>query len=650
MTTGTNRTTNVTGYDYKTGAGMQTTNSDIARAIENNVIELGDGQVGTNGARTIFDSNASAEGSTMVNFYNNKGKKTTVGYTHSAGGTVDMSDFHEDVVMKGNYTKNGATRKTGKSVLKGGNGNVTAFAGAGDDIDAGAGNNNITLYEDRSVSEGGAVIRQTATDGHTKVNGFHYGFNDSSDRISIDFSAGVKFVNGVLTFLFGNSELTIDNETSSSSDAADLASSADAATDSRIGTANSSSATVSQKVLVGDSDNAMRVEVAQAEGVINVEKTNDQVTQAYIGDADKGSGVNVGEFEENVLINLNEGTGTFGNESVYFRDINKLQGGVGNNSLIGAANANNTLVAGTGNTSVWGAGAGNDSMVGAAGDAKSGSTSFFYRTGDGRDVVDGFEFLTYDNANTADKLDTYGTYLASGEIVGDDIIIGLADDADRLTLKNSRNKNVQVHVDGNDNNLFVGKVNDGTLDYDGIANYLQYIGKNGNVDINSSLTSAEIWLNNDHDKWLGASENRLATFAGDIKTLNASNVSGNVTLVGNDNDNIITAGQGNSSMWGGSHNEGNDTLIGGAGETRFWYGLNEGDDVLNNVESNDLINLYNINVSDVQSIDVTATQIKATFNGGHSLTINTNNSGVGFRTGDGTTWTVDQQTRVWSTK
>jgi len=34
-------------------------------------INLGDGQIITNGARTIFDTSANAEGSTILNFYNN---------------------------------------------------------------------------------------------------------------------------------------------------------------------------------------------------------------------------------------------------------------------------------------------------------------------------------------------------------------------------------------------------------------------------------------------------------------------------------------------------------------------------------------------------------------------------------------------------
>ena len=650
MTTGTNRTMNLTGYDYKTGAGMQTTNSDIARAIENNVIELGDGQVGTNGARTIVDNDAPAEGATMMNFYNNKGRKTTVGFTHSAGGTVDMSDFHEDVVMKGNYTKNGATRKSGKSVLKGGNGNVIAFAGAGDDIDAGAGDNSITLYEDRSVSDGGAVVRQTATSGRTNVQGFNFGFGDGNDRISISLSAGVSFKNGQLVFTLGNASLTIDKKTSTSSDAAessDLATSADTA--SRIGTENDATNTVSQKVLVGDAENAMRVEVAQAEGVIKVDKINDQITQAYIGDAEKGSGVNVADFEEEVLINLNEGTGHMGNENVYFRDINKLQGGTGINSLMGAASVNNTLVAGVGNTSMWGAGASNDIMIGADSDVKNGSTSFFYMNGDGRDVIDGFEFRTYDNANTADNINTYGSQFTDGEISGDDIIAYMGSDLDRLTLKNARGKNIQVNTGSAD--WFTAQLNTDSLNYDGIATYLKVTGKNGYLGVNSSLRSAEIWLNNDHDQWISG-DSVKQTFVGDIKTLDASNVEGNVTLVGNDNDNIIMAAQGNSSLWGGHNNAGNDTLIGGAGDDRFWYGLNEGDDVIENVDSNDLINVYNIKIEDIESLDVTATQIKATFVGGQSLTINTNNSGVGFKTADSdnTIWTVNQQTRVWSTK
>ena len=646
MVNGTNNEMHLEGYDHNTGAGVQLTNSDVKLSVRNNVIELNDGTIGVNGAKVVIDANPEATGSAVVNFYNLKGKLTKVGYTHSEGGTVDLTGENGDVVMKGNYT-NGAQKKQGGSILRSGAGNDVAFGGAGDNFDLGAGDNEIELDTDRSVADNGAVINQTATRGKTEVTGFHFDYGVGGDRVNIDLSAGVKFAGGILTFMLGAAQLMLTNTTSAVGDAADIAESADTATSSRIGTENDGVNKVSQKVLVGDSENALRVEVAQANGVMKVERVDGQLTQAYIGAEGEGSGVNVGDFEEDALINLNEGNGIIGGESVYLRDINKLQGGTGNSSLIGASNANNTLVAGTGNTSMWGAGAGNDSLVGVSTDIKLGTTTFFYMKGDGRDSIENFEFRTYDNAGTADKIDTYGTYLKSGDVINDDVIISLEGLEDRLTLKNARGKNVQIHIEGND--MITAQLNTDTLDYDGIADYLQVTGKNGTVKVNSSLTSAEIWLNNDRTKWTGT-EGKPQTFVGDIKVLNASEMEGQATLVGNNNDNVITAAQGNTSMWGGNHNESNDTLIGGFGDDKFWYGLNEGDDVINNVESNDLINLYNIKVEDVKSLDVTATQIKATFTGGHSLTINTSNSGVGFRTEDGTTWTVDQQTRVWSTK
>ena len=455
-----------------------------------------------------------------------------------------------------------------------------------------------------------------------------------------------------MTFTFGNAELSIDKETSTLSDVADssdLAISPDTA--SRIGTENDGISTASQKVLVGDNENALRVEVADADAVIRVDGSSDELTQVYLGDEEKGSGVNIGDFDEEVFINLNTNSGKLGDNDALFQGINKLQGGGSkNNTLVGAFNTNNTIAAGNGNNSIWGGHGGMDSLVGADSDVKSGSTSFFYMTGGGRDVIDGFEFLTDENSYKADKIDTCGTTLKGADIVDDDLVISLADDLDRLTLKNARNRNIQIHVNGDDNNVVICKVNNDSLDYDGIADYLKFTGKNGAVDVNSSLRSAEIWLNNDHDYWTGTENKNLTSFEGDIRILDASNVEGNVTLVGNNNDNIISAGQGNSTMWGGHSDTSNDTLYGGAGDDKLLYGLNEGDDVINSVEYNDLINLYNIRIEDIKA-DITATQIKLSFTGGHSLTVNTNNSGVGFKiAGSDDTWTVDQQTRVWSTK
>ena len=522
---------------------------------------------------------------------------TKVGFTYSGGGTINQSESKENVLMV----------SKGNSALTGGSGNDVAFGGAGDIIDLGGGNNSIYLNGNRNTGET-ATIAQTATTGRTQVSGFNSGFSDSSDRIRIDVSrATVNFVGRKLTFVFADAKLILNGYGSSP----DVAESGD------VGDEGSS-----QKVLVND---GTKLEVAAENTAIRVESNSDDRATAFVGE---NSGINLSDVEENVEINLSDGTGTFGGDSVSFRGINKLQGGSGNNSLIGSANENNTIVAGVGNTSMWGAGAGNDWLVGSNSTVKSGATSFFFADGDGHDTITNFEFLTSENRNTADKVDTYGGLITGAKVSGNDVIIEFSNMDDRLTVKDGRGQNIKV------GDTLVAQLNSESLNYDGIANYFMATGKNASVTANESLTSADIWLNNG------------GSFAGDIKYLSAASVDGKATLVGNANDNVITAAQGDSSLWGAGSS--NDTLVGGNGSDMFWYGLTDGNDVIQNVTGDDVINLYDVTLEDVASAEVTASAIQINTTNGNSLTVESRNSGIGFRLSDGTTWTVNQNTREWT--
>ncbi|MBQ7199694.1 MAG: hypothetical protein IJS29_10570 [Selenomonadaceae bacterium] len=250
------------------------------------------------------------------------------------------------------------------------------------------------------------------------------------------------------------------------------------------------------------------------------------------------------DLTENAQINLNEGTGTFGNTAVAFKGISKLQGGSAENTLIGSADDENTIVAGTGKTSMWGGGAGNDSMVGTTSSEKSDSTSFFFAAGDGRDTISNFEFLTSENRQTADKIDTYGGVITDAVISGDNVILEFGDSNDRLTITNARGKDFQVETRYTD--LIIAQLDNDSLNYDGYANYYKATNKNAAVIVNESLTGANIWLDNNH---IFSEE----TFDGNIKTLDASRVDGKATLAGNTENNYITAAKGDSSLWSGNY-------------------------------------------------------------------------------------------------
>lgn len=100
-----------------------------------------------------------------------------------------------------------------------------------------------------------------------------------------------------------------------------------------------------------------------------------------------------------------------------------------------------------------------------------------------------------------------------------------------------------------------------------------------------------VWL-------LGTDEiNKVSTYRNiSAKTLDARNSSRKRTLVGNYFGNVIYAGTGGDSLWGG--NSANDTLYGGAGRDMFWYGTGDGGDCIRNfvcgsTTTSDVLNFYN---------------------------------------------------------
>ena len=99
--------------------------------------------------------------------------------------------------------------------------------------------------------------------------------------------------------------------------------------------------------------------------------------------------------------------------------------------------------------------------------------------------------------------------------------------------------------------------------------------------------------------WLSGTDevNKVTTYRNiSAKTLDARNSTRKRTLVGNIRSNVIYAGSGGDSLWGG--NSANDTLYGGSGRDMFWYGTGDGTDCIKNFvcgsESNsDIIAFYN---------------------------------------------------------
>lgn len=162
--------------------------------------------------------------------------------------------------------------------------------------------------------------------------------------------------------------------------------------------------------------------------------------------------------------------------------------------------------------------------------------------------------------------------------------------------------------------------------------------KNATVKVDGGLYNAEVWLNNGKQEF----------FAGDVKVLDASQVEGQTTLVGNDNNNIIYGSKGKSSLCGGNSSS-NDTLIGGAGQDIFFYAKGNGKDVISGATADDTVNLFNMNLEQISGVDVNNSAVTINFKDGGSLTVNGDTGGLTYKIG-GENYIVDQSTRNWTKK
>ena len=101
-----------------------------------------------------------------------------------------------------------------------------------------------------------------------------------------------------------------------------------------------------------------------------------------------------------------------------------------------------------------------------------------------------------------------------------------------------------------------------------------------------------------HNVWLMGTDyvtNTLTYRNVSAKTLDARNSTRKRTLVGNTRANVIYAGSGGDSLWGGS--SANDTLYGNSSRDMFWYGTGDGSDCIRNfvcgtASNSDVINFY----------------------------------------------------------
>lgn len=182
----------------------------------------------------------------------------------------------------------------------------------------------------------------------------------------------------------------------------------------------------------------------------------------------------------------------------------------------------------------------------------------------------------------------------------------------------------------------IAKVNR-NIAYDGLADC--YVASGGSsLTVDSTVDSAEIWLDNSHG----------TQFFGNIRTLDASAVEGNTSLVGNEFDNTILAGHSDSSLWGGFTSS-NDLLVGGNSRNTFFYCMGNGNDNIQGTNDKDFVILADVSLDQIIETSITADSVSIRFNDGGSLQIQ-GTSDVTYQLADGSKYSANHQRLEWNSR
>ena len=568
------------GYDASTGTGFGTTYTDIASAVADGKIDFNDGRL-TLGAAKVDMGNSSE----LMNFFDRDGDLQKVGYA-SRNDSLDVSNATDDLLL--------VAKKD--STITGGAGDDTISVAARSFVDAGAGSNLVSMSSDSGRSN-------IAFNGNTTVEGFHTGFGRGSDTVYIsEVYPAVDFKEGVLTFYDDTNSLTFKGITKTA----------------QINTYYAENGTTAKEVYIADDE---WYDVA------------DGAADYYVGaTATKNHGIDFSGITTPVNVTLNT---DYNSPTAIFwvNNIHSIIGGAGNTSITGSDKAD-TILAGTGRNNIW-SGAGNDLMFGNTDEAKKSST-FFHMTGDGRDTIEGFDFM--DNASDS-KSDVVklGSAITGVSLNGEDVILQINNNAnDSMTLTNAKGKTFNLNDD------LIAKVGDNEVAFDGFTNCYAATGSTATLTIGAGMGKVEVWLGDT------SLDKHGTMFYGNFRELNAAQADGSNILAGNELSNVITGGSGNNSLWGGAGSA-SDTLVGGTGHNDFFFCAGNGNDVIQGTNDGDNVILDGITLDQIARADIYAGSVFVNFNDGSFLKVD-GTADVTYQLADGSRYSANHSRREWSSK
>ena len=360
---------------------------------------------------------------------------------------------------------------------------------------------------------------------------------------------------------------------------------------------------------------------------VDDEDTSTTVTDSALFSTDQKTLTVIGDLNEDIWLGgTNTITGAvsqYGNSETVTLDARRMT----SSKILGGNAQDNVIRAGINGSTLWGGIFGSDTMYGGAG-----PDMFWYNDTNGNDYIRDFKAGTSDDA---DVINFAGGSL--GDITRSVSTVTFEKPTGTLTAIIGSNVDEAVQYSFDAKNVSAIKI--GNTDW-------------GNAFTFDSTTTTYLGGNSDdtlkidddkrHNIWLNVDDAYTS-----IEHIDASDATGTNILVGSFDSSVIVGGDGQSSLWGGSVED--DTLIGGAGAESFFYLYGNGNDVIENVGSNDTVILLNINLDQFSAIGLENKTLSFGFDNGDTLKTTASGDNVTFQLGDGSRWTFNHSSQSWRT-
>ncbi len=590
--------------------------------LSGNKISVADGSTITVGASENYDE-STATRAVIANAANNASTNFLV-WSGNYESFLDASNFTKGALMVSDINDARADTIAGSSYVD------TIYAGANDYVDAGSGNDIISLSS-ISGSNGASVV---LANGMNSVVGWRQGFDNTAGAnvlIADPQSINFKTKNEEVVAYAENSSISFNGLTTIDG---------------------------AYRFLVGSNNSV----TSNKFSYIAANTTASVNTNADVGDyykAERNGGIYVGA---DVTTQFEASLGTS-----QFLNVTKMDLHNESRATVWGSSANETITVNgsrdNGARKYVAAGAGNDVIIsGGNSTVNAGNNLYFGTSGgtvfsSGRDTVQNFNFYKGGNNDPdmsgadllylGDKSRYNGVNVTANQVeisLGEDKVI-IRDDGG---FSNSDNKIMRVQFDSNTapiSNIKLGiSGNVNSFTYDGETDY--YWGNTSRardtLNVASELSNVNIWLND---------KNYDNNTYGGIGVINASSVADTkLTLAGSADNNVIYAGGNNtsSSLWGGGGEA--NTLVGGNGEETFFYfkniGYTDNDgnyhasrDTFDRVSENDLIWLYDVTLNDIDyektQSGITNNKITVTLTDGTEIGVTNMSTNTNFRISNG---------------